>query len=82
MKSGFIYEKRVSDLTRRFDGVTFSVIFIKMFSQNLIRITIPEDFGASIKPGTRNIPEHPGTSRNIPENEKIKIICIKKIIII
>ena len=27
---------------------------------------------------TRNIPEHPGTSRNIPEHEKIKIIFMKK----
>ena len=46
--------------------------------------------GASIKPGTwnipehsgtfRNIPEHPGTSRNIPEHEKIKIFFYEKII--
>ena len=34
--------------------------------------------GASIKPGTRNIPEHPGTLRNIPEHEKIKIIFMEK----
>ena len=33
--------------------------------------------GASIKPGTRNIPEHAGTCRNIPEHEKIKIIFMK-----
>ena len=30
-------------------------------------------FGPSIKSGTWNIPEHAGTSRNIPEHEKIKI---------
>ena len=35
--------------------------------------------GASIKPGTWNIPEHAGRSRNIPEHEKIKIIFMKKI---
>ena len=34
--------------------------------------------GASIKPGTRNIPEHSGTCRNIPEHEKMKIIFMKK----
>ena len=33
---------------------------------------------ASIKPGTRNIPEHSGTCRNIPEHEKIKVIFMKK----
>ena len=33
---------------------------------------------SSIKPGTRNIPEHAGTFRNIPEHEKIKIIFMKK----
>ena len=31
-----------------------------------------------MKPGTRNIPEHAGTSRNIPEHEKIKIIFMEK----
>ena len=35
--------------------------------------------GASIKPGTWNIPEHAGTFRNIPEHEKIRIIFKKKI---
>ena len=30
---------------------------------------------ASIKPGTRNIPEYAGTFRKIPEHEKIKIIA-------
>ena len=33
---------------------------------------------ASIKPGTRNIPEHSGTCRNMPEHEKIKVIFMKK----
>ena len=33
---------------------------------------------ASMKPGTWNIPEHAGTSRNIPEHEKIKVIFMKK----
>ena len=33
----------------------------------------------SIKPGTRNILEHAGTFRNIPEHEKIKVIFMKKI---
>ena len=27
---------------------------------------------------TRNIPEHAGTCRNIPEHEKIKVIFMKK----
>ena len=36
--------------------------------------------GASIKPGTWNIPEHSGTSRNIPEHEKIEIFFYEKII--
>ena len=38
--------------------------------------------GPSIKPGTWNIPEHPGTFRNIPEHpgtRKKKMIIIKKI---
>ena len=33
--------------------------------------------GASIKPGTWNIPEHPGTFRNIPEHGIIIIIMRK-----
>ena len=38
--------------------------------------------GASIKPGTRDIPENSGTCRNIPEHEKMKTIFMKKKIII
>ena len=34
----------------------------------------------SIKPGTWNIPEHSGTSRKIPEHEKIKIFFYEKMI--
>ena len=37
---------------------------------------------ASTKSGTWNIPEHSGTSRNIPEHGKMKIIFMKKILII
>ena len=35
------------------------------------------NFGASIKSGTWNIPEHSGTSRNIPEHRIIMIIMRK-----
>ena len=38
---------------------------------------LPSQIWASIKPGTGNIPEHSGTSRNIPKHEKIKIIFMK-----
>ena len=37
---------------------------------------------ASIKPGTWNIPEHSGTSRNIPEHEKIKILFYENMTLI
>ena len=40
-----------------------------------IPLIIHSKYWASIKPGTRNIPEHAGTSRNI---KKIKRIFMKK----
>jgi len=42
------------------------VLFDVSFGANFLNFT--EYSGASTKPGTWNIPEHPGTSRNIPEH--------------
>ena len=51
-----------------------------MDSRRTEKITLKSSWplGASIKPGTRNIPEHAGKFRNIPEHEKIKIIFMEK----
>ena len=56
------------------------VVTLFSFSEFIYNANISR---ASIKSGTWNIPEHSGTSRNIPEHpehEKIKIFFYEKLI--
>ena len=69
----FIVQSYFDTLLRRY-AVTFcGAVVLKVMDQKTVVKRRGGYKGASIKPGTWNIPEHSGTSRHIPEQEKIKI---------